>query len=228
MAAEACTKQVSMVPIVMNSKIEANPWSDNDPKNSKNFGYSSKLGMACCNNPMPNSSNVRPIINSPRALNLLFCEKINTSASAPKNNGKLNTFALSPNPKRVIIHAVMVVPMFAPIITDIAPVRDSNPALTKLTTITVVAEEDCMAVVTIAPVSMPLHLLSVTLPRVERILFPATFCKPSLISFIPKRNIASAPAKLMIIHNMFSMFIIFNCLCFAGSPYYCIILHLQK
>jgi hypothetical protein len=61
---------------------------------------------------------------------------------------------------------------------------------------TVVAEDDWMAVVTRAPVRIPRTGLPVTVPSTERILFPANFCRPSLINFIPKRKMARAPAKL--------------------------------
>ena len=47
---------------------------------------------------------------------------------------------LSPNNE--ITHAVIVVPILAPIITATAPANDSKPALTKLTTITIVALDD--------------------------------------------------------------------------------------
>ena len=48
--------------------------------------------------------------------------------------------ALKPN--HATIHAVTVVPMLAPIITPIACAKVRRPAFTKLTTITVVADED--------------------------------------------------------------------------------------
>ena len=67
---------------------------------------------------------------------------MNTNATAPNSMGRLNMLLLSPRPKRVIIHAVTVVPMFAPIITAMAPASVSRPAFTNETTITVVAEED--------------------------------------------------------------------------------------
>ena len=41
-----------------------------------------------------------------------------------------------------MIHAVNVVPMFAPMITEIACASERMPAETKLTVITVVAVED--------------------------------------------------------------------------------------
>ena len=44
-------------------------------------------------------------------------------------------------PKRAIIHAVKVVPTVAPMITAIDWAKDISPALTKLTTITVDADE---------------------------------------------------------------------------------------
>jgi len=41
-----------------------------------------------------------------------------------------------------MIQAVIVVPIFAPIITPTDAIRDNNPAFTKLTIITVVADDD--------------------------------------------------------------------------------------
>ncbi len=46
------------------------------------------------------------------------------------------------NPSNEMIHAVTVVPILAPIITPIACDSVSSPALTRLTTRTVVALED--------------------------------------------------------------------------------------
>jgi len=46
------------------------------------------------------------------------------------------------NPNAEIIQAVTVVPILAPMITPMDWERLNKPALTKLTTITVVAEED--------------------------------------------------------------------------------------
>jgi hypothetical protein len=45
-------------------------------------------------------------------------------------------------PKSEIIHAVNVVPIFAPMITPTDWVKEIKPAFTKLTSITVVAELD--------------------------------------------------------------------------------------
>ena len=49
-----------------------------------------------------------------------------------------------PSPNTATNQLVMVVPTLAPKITPIEPTRSNNPALTKLTTMTVVAEEPCI------------------------------------------------------------------------------------
>ena len=88
-------------------------------------------------------------------------------------------------PKMEMIQAVIVVPIFAPIITPMAWARVSSPALTKPTTITVVALEDWTSAVTPSPESIPLNGLEVIVPRSFLILPPAAFCMPELIMFIP-------------------------------------------
>ena len=65
-----------------------------------------------------------------------------------------------------MIHAVSVVPMLAPMMTEMAWARVSRPAETKETVITVVADDDCTAQVTSVPVSMPVSRLVVMRPRI--------------------------------------------------------------
>ena len=84
-----------------------------------------------------------------------------------------------------MIHAVSVVPMLAPMMTEMACARVSSPAETKETVITVVADDDCTAQVTNVPVSIPLNRLPVIRPNMCRKLGPAIFCRASLIIFIP-------------------------------------------
>ena len=98
-----------------------------------------------------------------------------------------------------IIHAVSVVPMLAPIITEMAWARVSRPALTNDTVITVVAVDDCTEAVTSIPVSMPVKRLVVMAPNTWRSWGPAIFCKLSLIDFIPNMSRARAPNSLKII-----------------------------
>ena len=84
-----------------------------------------------------------------------------------------------------ISHAVMVVPILAPMMTPMDSVNDSSPAFTKLTTNTVVADEDCTKLVMVKPVNTPLNRLEVMELRMLRIFAPATFCMPSLMTFMP-------------------------------------------
>jgi len=70
-----------------------------------------------------------------------------------------------------------------------------SPAFTKLTTITVVAEEDWIMVVTRNPVNTPKTRLAVMAERMERSLAPATRWRASLMIFIPYRNIPSEPTS---------------------------------
>ena len=61
----------------------------------------------------------------------------------PKSiNGTASIEISALKPNQETIHAVTVVPILAPMITPIACTKVSKPALTKLTTITVVADED--------------------------------------------------------------------------------------
>ena len=56
--------------------------------------------------------------------------------------GNANEAMLNLNPNRETIHAVIVVPILAPMMTPIACAREIKPALTNPTTSTVVAELD--------------------------------------------------------------------------------------
>ena len=72
------------------------------------------------------------------------------------------------------IHPVMVVPIFAPIITPADSTSERRPAFTKLTVITVVAEDDCNIPVIKKPVKTPVNLLLVIAPSTFLMLPPAT------------------------------------------------------
>ena len=96
----------------------------------------------------------------------------------------------------VIIQAVTVVPICAPIITLMACTRVSSPALTNDTVISVVAVELCTAAVTKIPVSMPVKRLVVIAPRTWRNCGPTIFCKLSLMDFIPNMRSAREPSNL--------------------------------
>ena len=74
-----------------------------------------------------------------------------------------------------MIHADMVVPILAPMMTEIAWASVSKAALTKDTVITVVAAEDWTATVTSAPVVTPENRLVVIFPSRWRSWGPAIF-----------------------------------------------------
>ena len=117
------------------------------------------------------------------------------SRMARKKAGHKKAVMLKEQPADMI-HAVSVVPMLAPMITEIACARVSRPALTNDTVITVVAVDDCTAAVINAPERMPVTRLVVIVPNTWRSCGPAIFCKLSLIDFIPNIRRARAPISL--------------------------------
>lgn len=131
----------------------------------------------------PMKRNAKPIKNSP--IDLLRLDLANSNGIDRPMTGNTNAEILTLNPNRAITHAVNVVPTLAPMITAIDWPSDIRPALTKLTTITVEADELCIRAVMRMPVSMPVKRLRVMAERMLRRRSPAAFCKPSLITFIP-------------------------------------------
>ena len=123
----------------------------------------------------------------------LFLAK--SSGTATAITGNSITFMSSLKPKMATIHAVNVVPTLAPNITAIDCSRLIRPALTKLTTITVDADELWMSAVMTMPVSTPIKRFLVITASIERRRLPAAFCRPSLITFIPYRNKPTAPSR---------------------------------
>ena len=83
--------------------------------------------------------NEKPIRNSPMDLVRLFLEKSNGTEHAMSGRMKSDVSTLNPN--KAMIHAVKVVPTFAPKMTAIDWASVIKPAFTKLTTITVEADE---------------------------------------------------------------------------------------
>jgi hypothetical protein len=78
-------------------------------------------------------------------------------------------------------------------ITPIDWVRVSSPAFTNETMITVAAEEDWITAVITKPVNIPTKRFPAIKFRAFFIRSPALCCIPSLISFMPKRNMHSPP-----------------------------------
>ena len=70
---------------------------------------------------------------------------------------------------------------------------ESRPAETNETVMTVVADDDCTAHVTPAPVSMPVKRLVVMRASTWRRCGPAIFCRAVLIMRIPKMSNPRVP-----------------------------------
>ena len=79
------------------------------------------------------------MVNSPMDLVRPLLEK--SSGTARPISGRANAEMSTLKPNSAMIHAVNVVPTLAPMITAIDCARVMRPAFTKLTTITVEAEE---------------------------------------------------------------------------------------
>ena len=88
----------------------------------------------------PRNKSPNPINASPIDSFLIFLYE--TSKKPTPNMGTAKAEILNLKPNRDTIHAVMVVPIFAPKITPTDCLSVSNPAFTNDTTITVVAEDD--------------------------------------------------------------------------------------
>ena len=149
----------------------------------------------------PRNIIAKPIIIIPRLLRFLLLPIVMINPTAISGTA---TVATPPeNPTRANNQADTVVPLLAPIMTPILWARVSSPALTKLTTIRVVAAEDWIHAVTVRPVSTLLKALEVIIARNPLSLSPATFCRFSLIMLIPNRNKAREPRSLNIDIAMF-------------------------
>ena len=96
-------------------------------------------------------------------------------------------------PARLKIQLVMVVPMLAPMIMPIAWDNFIIPELTNPTTMTVVAEEDCITAVTPAPRSTALKRLEVRLSSICSSRPPDSLERPSPSTCIPYKNRARPP-----------------------------------
>lgn len=132
----------------------------------------------------------KPIRNCPRFFIISFLDE---NIRKPKAIiGTANNAILTENPSEVT-HAVSVVPILAPIMTPTALPKDSKPAFTKLTTMIVVADEDWTRAVRTVPVRTRLKAFEVIEAMKDLRRSPADFCKPSLMSAIPKRNMHRAP-----------------------------------
>ena len=131
----------------------------------------------------PMKRNENPMKNSP--IDLLRLLLLNRRGMERPMTGRTKAEMLTLKPKRAMTQAVNVVPTFAPMITAIDWPSDMRPAFTKLTTITVEAEELWMSAVMSMPVRSPVKRFRVMAERMFLRRSPAAFCRPSLITFMP-------------------------------------------
>ena len=139
---------------------------------------------------MPMNSTPRPAKICPMCCSWGFFTKTTSTTPAKAISG-----ANSPT-SRAISRPVTVVPMLAPMMIQTAWFRVIMPALTKPTTITVVAEDDWITAVMAAPTSTPKNRLAVRRSRICFIRLPAAASRPELIICMPYKNKARPPNRL--------------------------------
>ena len=97
-------------------------------------------------------------------------------------------------PDKLKIQDVIVVPILAPMMIPMACDNFIIPEFTKPTTITVVAEEDCITAVTKAPRQTARSGLDVNFYKIRSNFPPDIFVNPSPIVCIPYRKSARPPS----------------------------------
>ena len=108
-------------------------------------------------------------------------------------DNRLNIPLLPPMSEREIIQPVILVPMIAPMMMDMACFIFIIPEFTKPTTMTDVAEDDWITAVTPVPNRIPFKGVPESLYNISSSLFPATSFRPSPISVIPNKNNDTPP-----------------------------------
>ena len=168
-----------------------------------NSGTSARGSTAPDMASMPNISTAKPSSASPVSFFLGLLTNMYKTMPITANMGVKDVglrsvmMRLVPSmPVRDSIHAVTVVPTFAPMMTYSACESAITPELTKPTSMTVVAEEDWITAVTHSPSKKPLSGLEVSRPRMVLSLLPARRSSASPIRFMPKRNSASPPSNV--------------------------------
>ncbi len=101
-------------------------------------------------------------------------------------------------PVALNIQAVRVVPMLEPMMTLTVWLSSIMPELTRPTSITVMAEEDWMAMVITAPRARPFQGLEVIERRMDSSLPPTIFSSPAESTCIPYKKNARPPKRLKI------------------------------
>ena len=135
-----------------------------------------------------------PMKRMPRPARIwpMCCRFARLTKTIKNTPAKAITGASAPT-SRAMSRPVTVVPTLAPMMSQTAWFSVIIPALTKPTTMTVVAEEDWTAAVISAPTRTPIKRLAVNFSRMAFIRPPAAASRPELIICIPCRNRANPP-----------------------------------
>ena len=152
---------------------------------------------------MPYISTAKPTRIVPISCRFLFFEIISMIMPARATNGaKCSGLSIEIRMLSLFIpavlrsHAVSVVPMFEPIITPTVCSSCIIPEFTSPTSITVIAEEDCTAMVIPAPRARLLNGFEVIFFRVISSFPPAIFSRYCDMMCIPKRKNANPPQSV--------------------------------
>ena len=143
----------------------------------------------------PTNRMPKPIQISPTTLlrldltNMIRMIPISSAMGASVSVSNSHRTRLSPSPPpikaRLVIQAVIVVPMLAPITIETACFRVNAPAPSNATARTMVAVELWITAVTKVPVKTPMITLLVSLPSTRFSAAPELFFRPSPMTSIP-------------------------------------------
>ncbi len=183
---EDWTMMVRMVPKAKKNRTEKMPLPVKPWTNLRNSGLSWMFGTESLSMSRPKKSRPNPSRNSPVSRTLEL--RMNIMGKPTPMMGRAMLLRLNLKPRKEMIQKVVVVPRFAPMIMPMDSKRVSRPALTKLTIITVVAEEDCTRQVTRKPESRPVKRFVVITRIMPRSFSPESFWSASLMIFMPKRK----------------------------------------
>ena len=135
----------------------------------------------------PTNRRPRPRTSSPSDRNRSRCAKIASSAPMPsRTSGRRCRRSARSQP-------VTVAPTFAPSVTLAACHSAISPALTKLTTITVVTDDDWLSALTTTPAPKPRNRSLPTRPMMRRRRSPARACAASDMVLSPSRRRPKPP-----------------------------------
>ena len=109
---------VNIVPTPRKIRTDQNPYPDHCLTNSSTSGVCLRSGTDSFMNERPRNRRENPTISSPTFLCWFFLEFENRNPRSISGTARIEMSAL--NPRRDTIQAVIVVPIFAPMITPIA------------------------------------------------------------------------------------------------------------